>query len=337
MKEVTPFKIFFVIVVCFIISLSTILFSISVGSVDLPFIHIVKLFFGEDIVKKPYENVIIYELRFPRAIFAFLVGAALSIAGIIFQVVLKNPLAEPYILGVSGGAATGAVIAIFAGIGASYLITLFSFAGAIVSIAVLIFISSGRWGLSPSSLILGGVIINAFFSAVVMFVISISTGGEMRRAYFWLMGNLGNASYDTIKIALPVVLLGGILTFAASRKLNLIALGDETALQLGVNVGVYTKVIIVLASFLTAGVVAWSGLIGFVGLVVPHMVRLIVGADHRITVPVSFFAGGVFLLISDTLARTLLSPIELPVGTVTAIIGAPFFLYLLKKESGKVI
>lgn len=336
MRDVTPLKIILILICFTAISALLIIFSISTGSVDLPFGDVMRILaVGQSEVS--YENTIVFELRLPRALFAFLVGAALSIAGVIFQVVLKNPLAEPYILGVSGGAATGAVLAIFAGFAASYYITFSAFAGSLIAIAVLLFISTGRWGLSSSSLILGGVIINAFFAAVVMFIISISTGGEMRKAYFWLMGNLGNSSYDTLKFAFPIVLAGGILTFGASRKLNLLALGNETALQLGVNVGVYTKVIVALASFLTAAVVAWSGLIGFVGLIVPHMVRIIAGADHRITVPASFFAGGIFLLLSDTIARTILSPIELPVGTVTALIGAPFFLYLLKKESGRVI
>ncbi|MBI5376527.1 MAG: iron ABC transporter permease [Candidatus Schekmanbacteria bacterium] len=340
MTTPTPSKILLMTVLLFILSSAAIFASLCIGSVPLTVSSVTDVLFKfitSNNSADSYTRAIVMDLRLPRAVFSFLVGAGLSIAGIIFQVVLKNPLAEPYILGISGGSAAGAVIAIFAGFSFAYYITVFSFAGALVAIGILLFISTGRWGVSSNSLLLGGVIINAFFAAVVMFILSVSTRGEMQRAFFWLMGDLSNIPFSTVKFILPIVAGGGILTFVSARKLNVLSLGDETALQLGVNVRFYSMVIIVLASLLTAGVVASSGLIGFVGLVVPHMVRLTVGADNRITVPASFFAGGTFLLISDTIARTVISPIELPVGTVTAIIGSPFFLYLLKKESAKLV
>jgi len=289
-------------------------------------------------LSKPGENeVILLEIRIPRVIFSFLVGASLSIAGVLFQVILKNPLAEPYILGVSGGAAVGAVTAIIVGLSFGIYITAFSFVGALLSVVLLLFISTAGGEMSASTLLLGGVIINSFFSAIVMFLVSTATRGEIQSAVFWLMGDLSQASYRNLKVVFPVVIIGAVISFLLSRKLNLLALGDEQAVQLGLNAKLYSRIVLVLASLLTATVVSMSGLIGFIGLIIPHIVRLRLGADHRILIPAAFFTGGIYLLLSDTLARTLRAPSELPVGVITAIIGAPFFLYLLRKGRTEVL
>jgi len=336
-------KVLIVISILMVISFLAIIFSSVVGVADISFkdalnIILRRLINPEEIRSQESDKeVILLEIRIPRRIFSFLVGASLSIAGVLFQVILKNPLAEPYILGVSGGSAVGAIAAILLGLSFGIYITVFSFLGALLSVLILLFISTLDGEMSASALLLGGVIINAFFSAIVMFLISIASRSEIQSAVFWLMGDLSQASYRNLEVVFPVVLIGSVISFFLSRKLNILSLGDETALQLGVKAKVYNKLILLLASLLTATVVSMSGLIGFVGLIIPHIVRLSLGADHRILIPSAFFTGGIYLLLSDTLARTLRTPSELPVGVVTAIIGAPFFLYLLRKGRTEIL
>lgn len=342
MEVLTLKKVFLITSILIIISLLTIIFSSVIGVADISFkeafnIILNRLTGNAANSQMTNKEIILLEIRIPRIIFSFLVGASLSIAGVLFQAILKNPLAEPYILGVSGGSAVGAIVAILFGLSYGIYLTLFSFTGALISVLILIFISTLGGEMSSSVLLLGGVIINAFFSAIVMFLISIASSGEVQSAVFWLMGNLSQASYKNLKVVSPVVLTGTIISFLLSRKLNLLSLGDEVALQLGTNAKTYSRLILILASLLTATVVSMSGLIGFVGLIIPHIVRLILGSDHRILIPASFFTGGIYLLFSDTLARTLRAPSELPVGVITAIIGAPFFLYLLRKGRKEIL
>ena len=244
-----------------IISLLTIIFSSVSGIADIRFKEafdiILKRLTGNAVNGQMSDKeIILLEIRIPRIIFSFLVGASLSIAGILFQVILKNPLAEPYILGVSGGSAVGAIIAIIFGLSYGIYLTVFSFTGALISVVVLIFISTLGGEMSASVLLLGGVIINAFFSAIVMFLLSIASRGEIQSVVFWLMGDLSQASYKNLEVVFPVVLTGTIISFFLSRKLNLLSLGDEVALQLGVNAKVYGRLILILASLLTATVVS---------------------------------------------------------------------------------
>ena len=343
MEVLTLRKVLIVAVILMAISFLAFIFSSLVGVADISLnealdIILKKLTSSTTALSKPSDKeVILLEIRIPRIIFSFLVGASLSIAGVLFQVILKNPLAEPYILGVSGGSAVGAVAAIILGLSFGIYITAFSFVGAIFSVVILLLISTADGEMSASTLLLSGVIINAFFSAIVMFLVSTASRGEIQSAVFWLMGDLSQASYRNLKVIFPVVMLGTVISFSLSRKLNILALGDEQAIQLGLNAKLYNRIVLVLASLLTATVVSMSGLIGFIGLIIPHIVRLCLGADHRILIPSAFFTGGIYLLLSDTLARTLRAPSELPVGVITAIVGAPFFLYLLRKGRTEIL
>jgi iron complex transport system permease protein len=262
---------------------------------------------------------------------AGLVGAGLSVSGVIFQALLKNPLADPYILGVSSGAAVGAIVAILMGLSTlSFGLPLASFIGALLTILAVFYFGRQEGKIHPNTLLLAGVIIGSFLSALIMFFISVSQKEELHTIIFWLMGDFSFSNYQTIRIIFPYILLSFIFLYSRARQLNLILSGEEDALQLGVNVENLRLISYLSASLLTAASVSVCGLIGFVGLIVPHSVRLIFGPDHRLLIPSSALVGASFLIASDTLARTLLAPIELPVGVITATFGGPFFIYLLK-------
>jgi len=277
------------------------------------------------------DQAIILSIRFPRALLAGLVGAGLSVSGVVFQALLRNPLADPYILGVSSGAAVGAIIAILTGLGAFSLgIPLASSVGALLTILTVFYFGRQEGKIHPNTLLLAGVITSSFLSAIIMFFISVSQREELRTIIFWLMGDFSLANYEAMGITLPYLLPAFCLLYLQSRSLNLILLGEENALQLGVNVERLKWISYFLASLITAASVSVCGLIGFVGLIVPHSVRLIFGPDHRLLLPASALIGACFLIASDTIARTLLAPVELPVGVVTAAFGGPFFIYLLR-------
>jgi iron complex transport system permease protein len=277
---------------------------------------------------------IILSIRLPRILLAALVGAALSLAGSIFQALLRNPLADPYILGVSSGSAVGAVFAMLLGLSAtSFGLPLASFLGAIGT--VIIVFNVGRMGrrVHTNTLLLAGVIVNAFFGAVLMFLISMSRTEALHSIIFWLMGDFSFADYRALALVFPYILAGVFLAGLLGRRLNLVVAGEDEALQLGVDVERVKKYAYALASLVTAAAVSVCGLIGFVGLMIPHMIRLVLGSDHRLLIPAACLWGAGFLVISDTLARSILAPIELPVGVITAAFGAPFFIYLLKTRS----
>ncbi len=279
-------------------------------------------------------STIILSIRLPRILLAAIVGGALSVAGSMFQALLRNPLADPYILGVSSGSAVGAVLAMMLGLAATSLgLPLASFVGAIGT--VLIVFNVGRMGrrVHTNTLLLAGVIINAFFGAILMFLISISRTEALHSIIFWLMGDFSFADYRKVALAFPYIFSGIVLAYFLARRLNLIVAGEDEALQLGVDVERVKKYAYALASLVTAAAVSVCGLIGFVGLMIPHMIRLILGSDHRLLIPATGLWGAAFLVICDTLARSILAPMELPVGVVTAAFGAPFFIYLLKTRS----
>jgi iron complex transport system permease protein len=259
------------------------------------------------------------------------VGAGLSVAGATFQALLRNPLADPYILGVSSGAAVGAIIAILLGLGTfSIGLPLASFLGALLTILVVFYFGRQDGKIHPNTLLLAGVIIGSFLSALIMFFISVSQKEELHTIIFWLMGDFSFSNPRAILIIFPYILLGFFLLYLRSRHLNLILSGEENAVQLGVDVERLKLVSYLAASLITAASVSVCGLIGFVGLIIPHSVRLIFGPDHRLLIPASAFIGASFLIASDTFARTLLAPTELPVGVITAAFGGPFFIYLLR-------
>ena len=276
-------------------------------------------------------ETILFSIRLPRILFAAVVGASLSLAGVVFQAVLRNPLADPYILGVSGGAALGAVLATLF-VSSLWSIPLLAFIGALITIFLIFGSSWSRHDHGGYTILLTGVIINAFFSALLMFFFSISKSEQAHSILFWLMGNVSMAEGREIILTAAVMAAGFMLLFAHARSLNLLTLGDETAMQLGINAPKTKKLLLVTASLITATAVSMSGTIGFIGLVVPHLMRILFGPDHRILLPVSVLSGAIFMIVADTLARTVLAPVELPVGVVTALCGAPYFLYLLHRK-----
>jgi iron complex transport system permease protein len=335
MKIVTLKRVIIVSILLCLLLILVILSSVTVGSVKVRPSRSITILLQSILGLKgggtETEQAIILSLRFPRALLAGLVGAGLSVSGAIFQALLKNPLADPYILGVSSGAAVGAIVAILMGLSTlSFGLPLASFMGALLTILAVFYFGRQEGKIHPNTLLLAGVIIGSFLSALIMFFISVSQKEELHTIIFWLMGDFSFSNYQTIRIIFPYILLSFLFLYSRARQLNLILSGEEDALQLGVNVENLRLISYLSASLLTAASVSVCGLIGFVGLIVPHSVRLIFGPDHRLLIPSSALVGASFLIASDTLARTLLAPIELPVGVITATFGGPFFIYLLK-------
>jgi iron complex transport system permease protein len=282
----------------------------------------------------PAARSILISLRLPRVVAAALTGAALAVSGALFQALLRNPLAEPYLLGVSSGAAFGAVGALTLGLpwlGPAGL-AVAGFAGALLAIAIVFRVAYAVGRLDTHIMILAGVVVAAFFGAGVMLLLTMARGEAMRAAVLWTMGSLSGVSWD---MTLALAGYTGVSTLAAlalARHLNALALGEETAAHLGTRVETVKRASYLLASLLAAAAVSVAGVIGFIGLVVPHAVRLVWGADHRYLIPFCFLAGGGVLVLADTLARTTFRPLELPVGVVTALLGVPLFLVLLRRR-----
>ena len=272
-------------------------------------------------------EVIIWQLRWPRVVLAATVGAALSLGGLVFQALLRNPLAEPYILGVSGGSAVGAILGILAGFSFLPGLALSSFAGSL-AVLLLVLLLSGRKTGSSDALLLGGVMVNAFCGAIIMFLISISQTGQMHKIIFWLMGDLSTVGIETLPLLIAVVPCF-LVIYSLAQPLNLLLAGQDSASAMGVNVKVVTMVLLVTTSLLVSLTVCQSGLIGFVGLTIPHVLRLTIGPDHRVLIPAAVLTGASYLVVCDLLARSLPSQGEMSVGIVTALVGAPLFLVLL--------
>jgi iron complex transport system permease protein len=281
---------------------------------------------------------IFFVARLPRVLAGGLVGATLAAAGVVLQALLRNPLATPFTLGVSAGASLGAMLAVTMRLEMTVLgitsIPLASFAGSLVATAIVYALaSSQRRGLSTNVLLLAGVTLNAFFSALILFVQYLADFAEALRAIRWMMGGLDVGSYFPIVAALPFVLISFVAFAMMTRTLNLLSVGTEAAAARGVEIVRAQRLAFMSASLATGAAVSLGGPIGFIGIIVPHLVRLIVGSDHRIVLPASALFGAAFLVLCDLAARTLMSPIEIPVGVVTALIGGPFFLWLLVKRS----
>ena len=275
----------------------------------------------------PTLEVIVWQLRWPRVVLATTVGASLSLGGLVFQALLRNPLAEPYILGVSGGSAVGAILGILAGFSLFPGLTLSSFVGSLSVLMLVLLLSSRREG-NSDSLLLGGVMVNAFCGAIIMFLISVSKTSQMQKIIFWLMGDLSSAGTDTMPLLLGV-LPCFLLIFLLAQPLNLLLTGRESASSMGLNVAAVMLVLLLTASLMVSLTVCHSGLIGFVGLTVPHILRLLLGSDHRILIPACILSGASYLVFCDLLARSLPSQGEMSVGIVTALVGAPLFISLL--------
>ena len=280
------------------------------------------------------EAIVTLQLRLPRVVAATLAGGALAVAGVAFQGLTRNPLAEPSILGVSSGAAFGVVLAQIFGFGLSTLealgVATFAFAGALLAAALVYAIAIVPGGLSIQTLLLGGVIVGIFFTSAITVLISIVDFNRLGGIVHWLLGNLAPIPAGALGLFTLLALAGFWLVLRHARELNLLALGEEAAVQLGVDAPALKRRIFLAAALLTGTVVAFTGPIGFVGLVVPHALRGVLGQDNRILVPTALVAGGIFLLAADTLARNVVAPAELSVGVITSFCGAPFFVYLLR-------
>lgn len=308
--------------------LAAILGAPFVGSTPISF---ARVFSGAIPFQDNLDGQIFFLARLPRALAAALVGGALAASGVVFQALLRNPLADPYTLGVAGGAALGAVVSIgfgaflpFGGVASA------SLAGACLAVAVVYALASARHaGLSTTVLLLAGVTLNAFFYALILFVQYLSNFSQIFRAVRWLMGDLEVAGYAPVVRALPFVLVAFGAFGWLARQLNLLTLGPEAARARGVNVVLAQRVAFLSASLATGAAVSVGGPIGFVGIIVPHLVRLLVGSDHRLVLPSSIAFGAAFLVACDVVARTVIAPMELPVGVITALLGGPFFLWLL--------
>jgi iron complex transport system permease protein len=281
---------------------------------------------------------VVLRLRLPRLLLGALAGASLAVAGVAFQALTRNPLADPAVLGVAGGAALGAVLGQTAGLEGSWLATVglsaVAFAGALLAAAAVYLIAASGGRLPVQTLLLAGVITGLFFSAAITLVISLVDFARMGGILHWLMGSLGAVGYRPVAVMALGAAAGAALIYRQARALNLLALGEEPALQLGVEAEHVKRTIFVAASLLTAVVVAHTGPIGFVGLIVPHGVRLAFGSDNRLLIPLAAGVGASFLVLADTLARVVARPAELPVGVITAFCGAPFFVYLLRARLG---
>jgi cobalamin transport system permease protein len=278
-------------------------------------------------------GMILFQVRLPRVLLGFLVGACLASVGVVLQALLRNPLADPYVLGVSSGAALGVSLAILLGVGTTMVtfsgLPLCGFVGGLLSLVVVYRMAVSYGRLPIHALLLGGVILNAIFSAMIMFVTSIMEPNRSVGTMTWLMGTLTAPSYPALAI-LACYLMGGLfLLFKQARRLNILTLGEESARSLGVETEHVKRLVYLLSALITGAVVSVSGMIGFIGMVIPHAVRLMLGADHRLLLPASALVGGMYLMIADTVARTLLTPAEIPVGIITALAGGPFFIYLL--------
>ena len=279
-----------------------------------------------------FRSDIVWNLRAPRALLAFLVGGSLGAAGAALQALVRNPLADPFLLGLSGGAGLGAVLAIALHLPGPWALPIAAFIGALAALALVYRLGLiGGGALDPRILLLGGVAVGAFAAAITTAIVSLADAAELRNAFLWLWGGLSAASWDSVLLVALYAPLPLIVLLAASRPLDLLALGEEPARYLGTDVEQVKRRVYLAASLLTAAAVAVSGVIGFVGLVVPHIARLSWGHRHRALLPAAFLGGGALLAIADTLARTVVAPRELPVGVVTALIGVPVFTLLLKR------
>ncbi len=322
----------------------SIMAATAIGSVPIPVKDTVRVilsrFMSLEMADISGNTVsIIWNLRLPRVLLAALIGASLALSGVSFQGLLRNPLADPYTIGVSSGAAVGATAAMFlrqlTGLNFPQMIPLFAMAGAFAALFFIYNMAKIGGKVPVVTLILGGVVVSSFLSAIISLLMVLS-GENMHGIYFWLSGGLILRSWPHLWFVLPYLILGFIVLFFYARELNVLLMGEEVALTLGINVERTKKVLLFVASVVTAAAVSVSGMIGFVGLIIPHAVRIITGPDHRVLLPASALVGASFLVWSDVAARTLLAPQELPVGIITAFVGAPFFIYLLRKKKREI-
>ncbi len=327
-------KTWFAYVASFFVLIAAVLVGVTVGSVSIP----VQVLWNPDLDEA--ASNILWNIRMPRVVLAGLVGASLAIAGAAFQGLLKNPLADPYTLGVSSGASVGAVVTLFFGISVPFLglftLPVFSMLGAFLTmVTVMSFAKLIDRAMKMETIILTGIIFSSFLGSVISLMISLS-GEELRQIIGWLLGSVSMRGWPYVTMALPFMTIGFLLLWLNRRELNALVFGEERAKHLGVNVKRRKMMILTGGSILTGAAVSVSGTIGFVGLVVPHMTRMLWGSDHRHVLPLSFINGASLLIICDLVSRTIISPSELPIGVITAFIGAPVFAFIFWKQRRKV-
>jgi iron complex transport system permease protein len=310
--------------------------AIAVGSEHISISAIFKIIASEitghpaDVT--PEQRTIIVDIRIPRAIMAIIVGAALSVAGAAYQALLRNPLADPGILGISSGAAIGALVATIFAESLPVSRPIAAFIGAVLTIGFVYVLGQGHQGDSSVRLILAGMITNALLSSIVIFLVTTASGSRQRNVLSWLIGNLGSEE-RLLPLVASLILVGILAIYFNARSLNLLMIGEQDALALGVEVYRVKLTVYIAASLVTGAAVAVSGALGFVGLIVPHAIRLAGGSDNRLVVPASALTGSAFLLLADTVARTVIAPREIHLGVITALMGAPVFVYLLRRTS----
>jgi iron complex transport system permease protein len=319
-----------------VLLLAAALASLSMGPVSIPVSHVASIILEpinlDFATYMRTEELVIEQLRLPRIIVGALVGMALGVAGATMQGLFRNPMADPGIIGVSAGGALGAVVAIALGISGMFYqaLSLFAFLGAMTAAFLVYGIATVGGRFSMSTLLLSGVAVSAFFGAIVSAIMVMVPSNEaLREILFWLTGGLDSRSWEHVRLAGPPILGGAAVIVVLARDLNLLMLGDDEAKSMGVRVGLIRPGLLAAASLITGVAVAVSGTIAFVGLVVPHMLRLVVGPDHRVLIPLSAIGGALFMVIADTIARTVVQPVEFRVGIITAFVGAPFFIFLL--------
>ena len=326
MSQFQPFRL---LLAASLLAFSAILGSLLSGSVDLSFSDLTSYLIGD---LPDLQRQVLEDIRLPRTLAAFVTGSALALAGVLMQVLLRTPLADPYILGLSGGAAVGALASIMLGLGGWWLSST-AFVGALISVGVVFGIASRAGSWSTTHLLLTGVVVSAGWGALINLMLSTSASASVQGMLFWLMGDLSQSSVGPAQIGVLVV--GAALAMRAARSLNVLVRGDLVAASLGVDIKRLRLSLFFGASLLTVIAVTTAGSVGFVGLVVPHMLRLIGARDHRVLIPFSLLTGGTFLVVADTLARTLLAPQQLPVGVITALIGVPSFIAILRSTPSK--
>lgn len=315
----------------------TIVAGLSIGVMSIPFDRVLEVLLGGGTQN---ESHVIINLRLPRILLAAIVGASLAIAGATMQGLFRNPMASPSIIGISSGAAFGASLAIVLGVSwtsGSFAIPGMAFIFSFITLFLVYSVSRNRSGYVPvETLLLAGIAIGSLFSALVS-ALQYFAGDQLSGVVFWMMGGLGQATWEQVGVSIVPVIIGSTVIMVLARDLNAMMVGEEQAGNLGINVNQIRLVLLIAASLVTAIAVSVSGVIGFVGLIIPHVVRILVGPDHRILLPASAVSGALFLIWTDTLARTIIAPAELPVGIITSLLGAPFFIYLLmsrKKSMG---
>ncbi|MDO7672596.1 MAG: iron ABC transporter permease [OM182 bacterium] len=326
MSQFQPFRL---LLAASLLAFLAILGSLLSGSVDLSFSDLMSYAAGD---LPNLQRQVLEDIRLPRTLAAFVTGSALALAGVLMQVLLRNPLADPYILGLSGGAAVGALASIMLGLGGWWLSGT-AFVGALISVGVVFGIASRAGSWSTTHLLLTGVVVSAGWGALINLMLSTSASASVQGMLFWLMGDLSQSSVGPAQIG--VLVAGAALAMRAARSLNVLVRGDLVAASLGVDIKRLRLSLFFGASLLTVIAVTTAGSVGFVGLVVPHMLRLIGARDHRVLIPFSLLTGGTFLVVADTLARTLLAPQQLPVGVITALIGVPSFIAILRSTPSK--